>query len=58
MDFVMPDIPPTIVDLPMGHYSISYDIFFHETEDDLPNGWHSHRGEERLDYQYSKRLPI
>jgi len=25
-------------------YGISYNIFTHKTEDDLPNGWHAYRG--------------
>ncbi|KAF8972292.1 hypothetical protein BDZ97DRAFT_1784071 [Flammula alnicola] len=43
MAFVLPPIPPTIGGLPFGHYGISYDISLRKTEDNLPNGWHSHR---------------
>ncbi|KAH8991654.1 hypothetical protein EDB92DRAFT_1797962 [Lactarius akahatsu] len=41
----MPPVPLTIAGLPIGHYGISYDISARKTEDDLPNGWHSRRGE-------------
>ena len=45
MAFVYPPIPPNITGLPIGQYGISYDISLHKTEDELPNGWHAHRGE-------------
>jgi hypothetical protein len=45
MAFVLPAIPPTIAGLPFGQYGISYDISSRNTEDDLPHGWHSRRGE-------------
>jgi hypothetical protein len=48
MEDVIPVIPPAIWALPDGHYGISYDISLHDTEDDLPNGWHSHRGEGKI----------
>ncbi|KIL60307.1 hypothetical protein M378DRAFT_180510 [Amanita muscaria Koide BX008] len=50
MAFVLPPIPPTIVGLPFGHYGISYDISLRKTEDNLPNGWHSHRGSSSVAY--------
>jgi hypothetical protein len=45
MEFVAPEPPLNILLLPHGVYGISYDIFIRKSEDDLPNGWHSPRGE-------------
>jgi len=44
MAFALPALPPTILALPFGLYGISYDISTRDTEDDLPDGWHAHRG--------------
>ncbi|KAF8329822.1 uncharacterized protein EI90DRAFT_3017118 [Cantharellus anzutake] len=44
MALILPLPPPHIFDLPIGHYRISYDVSFHDTEDDLPNGWHPQGG--------------
>ncbi|KAI9571803.1 hypothetical protein HD554DRAFT_2002252, partial [Boletus coccyginus] len=32
-----------LANMPAGIYGLSYDIFTGATEDDLPNGWNSHR---------------
>ena len=44
-------IPPALFlllwNLPDGAYGISYDISTRQTEDDLPDGWNSYRGEFR-----------
>ena len=43
--FVVPLPPAPLLEMPAGHYGISYDINKRATEDDLPHGWHSYRCE-------------
>ena len=49
MALPLPLIPASIVGLPLGNYGISYDISLRRTEDDLPNGWHSHQCKSSFD---------
>jgi len=45
MDFVLPDVPLALVNLPAGTYGISYDISTRfPTQGDIPNGWNPGRG--------------
>jgi len=43
--FVIPQAPMPLPLMAAGSYGISHDIFMMATENDLPNGWNSYRGE-------------
>jgi len=49
--FVIPVPPNAAVLLPAGHLGISYDVFTRRVEDNLPNGWHSHRSKQPMTYE-------